>query len=312
MQQMGQWSRTLQLGGSLLLLLLFAVSLPLAREASAAPDFNRPEVQSLAQDYMHQRINELRSNAGVGPVHFDPVAAQAARMHATDMLARGYFSHWNPEGIKPTRRYNLIGGFHSLGENIYFLHGKFGTVQELVDEALDKLMSSEGHRKTMLSPAYTHVGISFAANPARGDLYVAQEFITRIGGEYRCPLHAKVGQMIEFAGRFDPGRYTFENIIIGFEERARPRDLLWLSKTGSYRDGDKLVAGYTADPTLQFRDLDTFRDVTVNAQQGWFKSGLRLSYKGREGMYYVFLWLRDKWSGEPVLAATVSVDVTQP
>jgi hypothetical protein len=63
---------------------------------------------------------------------------------------------------------------------------------------------------------------------------------------------------------------------------------------------------------LQFKDLPTFHDVEVNAEQGWFKSGIRLAYKGREGLYYLFLWLRDKRSGEGVLAAVVSVDVTNP
>jgi hypothetical protein len=283
-----------------------------AHHAFAAPDFNDPQVQGRAQDYMNFRINELRAANGAGPVRFDPVACQAAQLHAKDMLQRGYFSHWNPEGLKPTRRYNLIGGFHALGENIYFLHGEFGSVEGIVDEALAKLMDSEGHRKTLINPSYTHVGIYIAADARRGDLYVAQEFIARLGGEYRCPLYASVGQMIEFAGRYDQYRYDFENIIIGYEDRPRQRDLLWLSQTGSYRDGDKLVAGYTANPRLEFKELPTFREVEVNADEGWFKSGLRLSYKGREGLYYVFLWLRDKRSGQPVLAATVSVDVTLP
>jgi uncharacterized protein YkwD len=283
-----------------------------ARAAAAGPDFDNPQVQQQAQDYMNLRLNLLRSAAGLGPVHRDAQAGEAARLHAQDMLARGYFSHWNPEGLKPTRRYNLIGGFHALGENIYYFHGPFSGVEGMVDEALEKLMASEGHRKTILNPAYTHVGLYLAASGLRGDLYVAQEFIARVGGEYRCPLKAAVGQMIEFAGRYDPYHYSFENIIIGWEPRAQPRDLLWLSRTGSYRDGDRLVAGYTANPQLEFKDLPTYRDVTVNAQEGWFKSGVRLNYKGAEGMYYVFLWLRNTATGQPVLAATVSVDVTEP
>jgi uncharacterized protein YkwD len=294
---------------ALVILLLAAVP---ALSKPAGADFSDPATQQRAQELMTQLVNQVRAQAGAGSVHFDPVAAQAARLHAQDMLQRGYFSHWDPNGNKPTRRYNQLGGYHSLGENIYFFHGQFGSMEAMVQEALDKLLSSEGHRRTILNPAYTGIGISFAADPRKGDLYVAQEFVAKLGGEYRCPLNACVGQMIEYAGRFDPQRYAFENIIVGYEDRPQQRDLLWLSRTDTYRDGDRLVAGYTANPQLEFRDLQTYRDVQVDAEQGWFKSGIRLAYKGREGMYYLFLWLRDLRTGQPVLASTVSVDVTEP
>jgi uncharacterized protein YkwD len=295
----------------LVLVVLLLAAVPALSKPDAA-DFNDPATQQRAQELMTQLVNQVRAQAGAGSGRFDPVAGQAARVHAQDMLQRGYFSHWDPQGNKPTRRYNMLGGYHSLGENIYFFHGQFGSMETMVREALEKLMSSEGHRRTILNPAYTSIGICFAADPRKGDLYVAQEFIAKLGGEYRCPLTASVGQMIEYAGRFDPQRYSFENIIVGYEERPESRDLLWLSRTDTYRDGDRLVAGYTANPRLEFQDLATYRDVEVNAEQGWFKSGVRLAYKGREGMYYLFLWLRDLNTGQPVLASTVSVDVTEP
>src|SRR4029077_17610672 len=98
------------------------------------------------------------------PVREARVAPRAAQHLPQANSQRGYFSHWNPEGLKPTRRYNLLGGFHALGENIYYFHGPFTTVEAMVDGALDKLMGSEGHRKTILGAAYTHVGLYFAAN----------------------------------------------------------------------------------------------------------------------------------------------------
>jgi hypothetical protein len=275
------------------------------------PDFNDRETLQFARDYMLLQINQARAAAGVSPVRLDPLAAEAAHKHAADMLARGYFSHWDPEGLKPTRRFNLLGGFHALGENIYFAHGFSGSTEQLIDDTIHVLLDSPGHRRTILDPSYTHVGLGFALDAARGDFYVAQEFIARVGGDYVCPPTAKVGQRVEFSGRFDPQRYQLEHVVVGYEERPQPRSARWLAATDEYQDSDKMIAGYTPQRNIVYQGMETYHDISVNELQGSFKCSALLDFKGYEGLYYLFLWLRDRRSGASVLAATATVDVTK-
>ena len=122
------------------------------------PDLSDFDTYRLAQDYMLYLINQERSRAGLKRVRLDALASQAAKLHAEDMLKGGYLSHWNMEGLKPARRYNLLGGIDGLGENVFYTSGRLGTMHELIDEAMDTLMSSEGHRLTILGASYTTWG----------------------------------------------------------------------------------------------------------------------------------------------------------
>jgi hypothetical protein len=287
---------------------LCALLLPVAH-AHADLDLDDTENYRYAQDYLVLLINQERSHAGLGSVRLDPLACQAAKQHADDMLASDYFSHWDMEGLKPTRRYNLLGGYHAVAENIYYVHGKAGTLNEMLEAQMATLMESEGHRATILGKDYTNVGLGFAAD--RMNFYAVQEFISRVGGEYYCVLTAQVGQRVELSGRFDSQRYSLAHVLVSFEERPEPRDRRWLMRTAEYQDGEKFVAGYTPGQNVIFPDLPTYHDIEVNQDAGWFRCGVLLDYKGREGMYYLSVWLRDDYTGKTVHAATATVDVTR-
>lgn len=268
-----------------------------------------PERYSYAQQYLLLEINRQRDQVGAQRVSLVPLACQSAKLHADDMLEGGFFSHWNRAGLKPTRRYNLLGGYDALGENIYYKHGSPASLTESLDEMLATLVDSEGHRKTLLDPAYTHVGLGFAMSADGRDFYGVQDFIARLGGGYSCPLTAQLGAQIRFSGRFDPYRFALQHVIIGYEEHPEPRSVKWLMRTGSYGDANKLFAGYTADQRIEFRDMQTYYDLEVDPERGWFECRPVLDFKRKEGLYYLFLWLRNNQSGKSTLAATVTVDV---
>jgi uncharacterized protein YkwD len=276
-----------------------------------AADLSDPDAYRQAQDYTLLLINEARNGQGLRPVNSDPLAAQAARNHAEEMLQGGYLSHWNMDGLKPTRRYNLLGGYHAVAENIYFaLNGPQAT-QDMLDKAMHELMDSAGHRRTILDPAHTHAGIGLALSSDGSRFYLVQEFVTRVGGEYRCPLTAHIGERIEFSGRIDSARYNVEHAVLGFEERPGKRDRRWLSRTGIYKEGEKAFAGYSPNMGVYYPDMLTFHDIEVDADTGHFRCLPVMSYKDREGLYYIFLWLREKAANAEVLAAVASVDVTK-
>lgn len=299
---------------ALLTVLILALSLPWSVvdwASAAAPDnLQDPDRYEYAQRYTLMRINQERARAGAGRVQLNPLAGHSAKLHSDEMLAGAYLSHWDRQGLKPSRRYNLLGGYDAVGENVYYQHGPSESLEERLDTMMQTLMDSPGHRRTILDPSYTDVGLGFAIDGDGLEFYATQDFIVRVGGDYSCPLTAAVGATVEFKGRYDQYRYDLENVVVGYENPPVPRERSWLMRTGSYEDGGKLFLGYTPDPSLNFQDFQTRHDIVVNDKTGWFSCNATLDFKGRPGLYYLSLWLRDKHTGENLLAATATVETT--
>ncbi len=301
-------SRILRLGFTFVL----AGTLTLAPSlAQAANLISEPDQYTFAQEYLLLLINQQRGAAGLHKLNLDPLAGQAAKQHADEMLAHDYFSHWDLTGRKPTRRFNLLGGFDAIGENIYHASNPQGGLQSLLDHAIETLMASEGHRKTILGANYTHVGLGLALSADNKQFYLAQEFVARLGGEYRFPLAARVGERPQVSGRYDPAVFEFAQLVVGYEEPPRPRDALWLNRTEEYRDGDRLLTGFSPKANLRFEGMETSHEIDVDPATGRFSCTPLLSFKNQPGTYYIFVWLKRLRGGEPLLAATAAVEVTR-
>lgn len=90
----------------------------------------------------------------------------AARQHSGDMLARGFFSHVNPDGLSASQR--LPHGYAQVlkqsGENIWMGSGQnTHDPRYLARTIMTTLLGSPGHRQNLLDPGYTHMGVGVAA-----------------------------------------------------------------------------------------------------------------------------------------------------
>jgi len=113
-------------------------------------------------------LNHERTTRGLPALTFNDTARTVARAHSTDMFARGYFSHINPEGKNPFDRMRAGGvKFGSAGENL--------ALAPTLALAHTGLMNSPGHRANILSPNYTTVGIGIVDGGPYG-LMVTQDF----------------------------------------------------------------------------------------------------------------------------------------
>jgi uncharacterized protein YkwD len=113
-------------------------------------------------------VNQERANAGLKPLVMDPELTQVARQHSADMFARGYFSHYTPEGLSPFDRMHKAGvNFRTAGENL--------ALAPTLTIAHNGLMNSPGHRANILRPQFGRVGIGILDGGARG-LMISQEF----------------------------------------------------------------------------------------------------------------------------------------
>jgi uncharacterized protein YkwD len=132
---------------------------------------------------LEQRIfqftNEARRKNGLPPLEPDKTLATLARGKSDDMINRGYFSHPDPEGKTIKDRYVAIkpaaGGMIGLGENIS-MGGKndYDDAEAAARRIVDGFMVSPGHRKNILEPAYTHLGVGVSLKDK--EYYVTQCF----------------------------------------------------------------------------------------------------------------------------------------
>lgn len=130
--------------------------------------FKNGRIDSLSEEKMLSLVNARRSEQGLSPLIFNDKLQDLARAYAADMLSRGYFSHYNPEGLSPFHR--------MLAANIPFIYaGENLALAPTVDLAMHGLMNSEGHRANILSDKFGKVGIGVVDGGIYGKMFV-QEF----------------------------------------------------------------------------------------------------------------------------------------
>lgn len=103
---------------------------------------------------MTDAVNEIRQSQGLQTLRSVALLDAAARAHASDMRARGYFDHIAPDGSDPGDRISAQGyEWCRFGENI-------AQGQPDAAEALADWMASPGHRRNILSPRFTEFGFA--------------------------------------------------------------------------------------------------------------------------------------------------------
>ncbi len=110
------------------------------------------QIDLAAETQMFTRVQEERRKENQPELVFDASLREVARSHARDMLAKGYFSHYGPDGVSPADR--LARGniaFDIMGENI-----ALAPTSTLAHQGL---MGSVSHRENILSTEFTRVGI---------------------------------------------------------------------------------------------------------------------------------------------------------
>lgn len=123
---------------------------------------------SAQEQIVYNLINQERSAISLGALTLDPTLCRFARMKSQDMLENRYFAHESPTyGNVRTMLKNAGYSFAGAGENI----ARYGTIEK----AHVGLMSSPGHRRNILSSAWTKVGVGVVTDK-NGFVYLTQIF----------------------------------------------------------------------------------------------------------------------------------------
>ncbi|MEJ7694553.1 CvpA family protein [Daejeonella sp.] len=117
---------------------------------------------------MLQLINDERRKAGLGVITFDNKLAVVATKHSSDMLKRGYFSHYTPEGKSPFDRMRKDRvRFIVAGENL--------ALAQTLQSAHEGLMESPVHKANILHVSFGRAGIGILDAGVHG-IMVTQNF----------------------------------------------------------------------------------------------------------------------------------------
>ena len=175
-----------------------------------------------ARRYMVALVNRDRATQGLAPVELDEGAPSAAgQSHAEDMARLGYLGHWGSDGSVPEQRHSEAGGSDMVLENALCftdeakrtLDGKPLIDPQQVEHAeslfFDEVPPNDGHRKNILRPAHTKIGIGVAqpiATPTEIPVPCFCQELTDAYGSYTpLPKHAKIGAVIHVEGTLASG-----------------------------------------------------------------------------------------------------------
>lgn len=134
---------------------------PTCQESAVGDDY-RAQVLTL--------VNEARVNAGVSALTVNETLAQQATEYACEMIHYDFFAHENPvTGTTLADRSQEFGYEYGwIGENL-------AAGQRTPAEVVQAWLDSPCHRKNLLHPAFTEIGIGLRVGGDYG-IYWVQEF----------------------------------------------------------------------------------------------------------------------------------------
>ena len=127
--------------------------------------------QSIEQQVVNL-VNAERAKAGLKPLKADWELARVARFKSEDMRDNRYFDHNSPIYGTPFQMMKSFGiNYRSAGENI-------AAGQTTAESVMQAWMNSSGHKKNILSPTFTHIGVGYAKGGSYGH-YWTQQFMSK-------------------------------------------------------------------------------------------------------------------------------------
>ena len=147
----------------------FAVPNASADAYSSTGDDYTTHSLTMQEEMLLNLINQDRISASLPPLIHDPELSRIARIKSADMLTGDYFAHESPKYGKARQMLTHFGyNFRGCGENI----ARHATVAK----AQAAFMTSEGHRRNILSANWQKVGVGVVLDE-NGHVYATQLFV---------------------------------------------------------------------------------------------------------------------------------------
>ena len=112
-----------------------------------------------------QLVNNERTDAGLAPLSINSQLDRAANLHTDEMVQADKMQHQLPGEASLGDRVSATGyDWTRVAENI-------AAGAKTPEAVVDGWMNSSGHRKNILNPNYTHLGVGYENAPDDNDSY---------------------------------------------------------------------------------------------------------------------------------------------
>lgn len=304
---------------------LAILSLALMLLASPVAHSDIDETRTTLRTHVLNLINNDRQLYGLPPVELDLHASSIGDAYCRQQIHDGTNGHFTVDGLAPYMRYSFAGGNDGVSENAAAWSATYAfsdrALYEMVRRSQDAMMGesapNDGHKKTILDPHATHVGIGLAWQ--RGEFRLVQEFIRRYVDWTRpLPRHSIVGEKPTMAGRALNGA-TVDAISVHYERAPERMPASVANAIANYalpnKRMDYLPRLVSTTSTNQSGMWEIVRREYANGRRGDFYVGkdgnftFDVPFTEGPGIYTVVVWVRRGGTSVPIAASNVSIRV---
>jgi uncharacterized protein YkwD len=286
---------------------------------------SRDETRLTLRHEVVRLINRDRAAHGLGPVQLDLQVSAIADQYCERQIANGTTGHFTTDGQPPYMRFSLAGITDGISENAaaWSANYRFSerALHEMVRRSQAAMMAErapdDGHRRTILDPHATHVGVGLAWE--NGEFRLVQEFVRRyVTFERPVVTSAGVDDIVVASGKPADG-YRVEAITVHHEPMPQAMPAHVASAIKAYRlPRERRDYLPRLGSSLQRRSDGTFsftREEYVDGRRGDFtvrKDGsfaFNVPFADGEGLYTVVVWVTRAGERKPVAATNISIRV---
>jgi uncharacterized protein YkwD len=293
-------------------LLAIAALLALAATPLASGEDPAEETRMTLRESMLRLINRDRKQFGLKPVELDLHVSTLADNYCRTQIRNGTTGHFTTDGNAPYMRYSFAGGNDAVSENAAAWSANYNfdarSLYEMLRSSEESMMLEvpphDGHRKTILDPYATHVGIGVAFEG--GEFRLTQEFLRRYVDWLRpLPRESSTNAPVLCTGR-PRGGYTIEGVTVHHEPMPQMMTATVANRIDAYRlpetrreylprlpKGHEYTDGRSGDFPL--------------SPDGSF--AFVVPFPDGPGIYTVVVWVRKPGDAEAISASTVSIRV---
>jgi uncharacterized protein YkwD len=279
---------------------------------------------ALRQEFI-RIINRDRKHFGLPPVELDPQASNVADAYCKQQIRFGTTGHFTVDGQSPYMRYSFAGGNDGVSENAAAWSANYTftdrALYEMMRRSEEAMMAEaaphDGHRRTILDPYATHVGIGLAWDG--GEFRMTQEFIRRYVHWGRpLPRTATVGEHVVMSGRPVRG-YDIDAITIHYEPHPQPLTARAANAIDGYALPDRrreyLPRLKTTVHVGRNGEVHETREEYSDGRRGDFRVtddgsfAFAVPFGDGPGIYTVVVWVKKPGATESIPASNVSIRV---